>query len=62
MVDTEICSCGHLKTQHNPEIYYQINPSIHNNQGYKVEIEGHGNCKLCGCEKFTWVATKKLEQ
>ncbi|MGD0331326.1 MAG: hypothetical protein ABSB40_12925 [Nitrososphaeria archaeon] len=48
----EFCTCGHTKNQHNPSrllICYMV-----------VLIEGHGDCKLCGCEKFTWHHNKTL--
>lgn len=41
----EMCSCGHPRSQHNP-------------QGPKVyeASAGHSNCKACHeCAKFTWI-------
>jgi len=34
----EMCTCGHLKSQH---------------AGHAL-IEGHGSCNECDCRKFTW--------
>jgi len=39
----EMCTCGHLKSQHNPTKLKVL-----------AEIEGHGKCTVCDCKKFTW--------
>lgn len=42
-IKDELCTCGHLKTEHNNQHNY---PSENN--------DGHGNCKVCACKQFTW--------
>jgi hypothetical protein len=42
-VQVEFCSCGHVKNQHAPSELAQI--------------EGHGECNLCNCQRFTWEKT-----
>lgn len=39
----EMCSCGHLRTEHKDNVYSK-----------EVKAEGHGNCKKCDCKRFTW--------
>lgn len=34
-----ICKCGHLQ-QHHRDTHFE---------------EGHGSCKKCNCQRFTWV-------
>jgi len=52
----EVCRCGHLKTQHNSNPLYVMTAGRPFGPA-TVFIEGHGACKLCGCEKFTWHTT-----
>ena len=40
MKQDEICTCGHLKSSHNDAL--------------NGLAKGHGECKLCECNKFTW--------
>jgi hypothetical protein len=44
----ELCRCGHTKTTHNPEVVYPTNSK------HPILINGHGECLICECSKFTW--------
>lgn len=47
----ELCSCGRLKSEHQPTIWHG-----------KAMSEGHGQCAESRCPKFTWVAfVRKVE-
>lgn len=35
----ERCYCGHLKSEHRATVF---------------DVEGHGSCKECSCDRFTW--------
>lgn len=42
----EMCTCGHPQTMHKP--------SVHNVNGARLEVEGHGACGECDCQQYTW--------
>jgi hypothetical protein len=54
----ELCSCGHLRSEHQdtwPATIIRSNPDI------AASIVGHGECAApessCACQKFTWKKT-----
>ena len=52
----EECKCGHLRSQHNDRIVGN-NPVPSKN----LTILGAADCRICGCEKYTWARFVKMD-
>lgn len=50
MPQLKICKCGHYHTQHNNIECPPVGQSVS-----ILQIVGHGDCKYCSCEQFSWV-------